>query len=166
MRVKLVLSLTLLIVMAAAAPARANIFDIIWEMSGPQLFGFGAQCEFGRRPTRCLATVRRDAEKDRQPPKTWLIVEPSLYLATGKGEWEVGSVVMAAVDPMIAVALKPDRDRHRFYTAAGASFNYFVGASVEDFGRVAFKIRPLTYEYHVENRERALKRVLVSWTFR
>src|SRR5688572_24935699 len=116
MRVKLVLSLTLVMIMAAAAPARAGIFDIIWEMSGPRLFGFGPQCEFGRSShrRRCFFPVPRD-KNFHLPKRTWLIVEPALYFATGKGEWEAGSVMMLAVDPMIAVPWKENNESpHHF----------------------------------------------------
>jgi hypothetical protein len=165
MRVKLVLSLTLLMTMAAAAPARAGIFDIIWEMSGPQLFGIGAFCEIGRDVDgpHCFFPVPN--KRGLLSKKTWLMVEPTLYFATGRGDWETGSVMMFAIDPMIAVSLKKrDDGKHRLYAAAGASFDYFAGANAEDFGRVALKLRPLTYEFHPE--KGILNRFLFSYTVR
>ncbi len=163
-RMKRVLWLTLLMTVGAAQSARASIFDIIWEMSGPQLVGFGAQCEFDRHSSSCFWRARSDfAAEDFIKRKIWLNVEPSLYLATGAGKWEVGSVLMFAFDPMVAIKVN-DGDRYRLYTAAGASFNYFAGASVDDFGRVALKLRPLTFDY-LPKRSR-LKAVSFSYTWR
>jgi hypothetical protein len=164
MRIRAILCLTLLTMAASARPAHAGIFDLIWEMTGPRMFGFGALCEFGRGPTtRCYTNFPRFFESR---TKWWLIVEPSLYLATGRGDWEAGSVLMVAVDPMVAVPwIEESGGKHHWYTAAGLSLNRFVGASVDDFSRVGFKVRPLTYEYHPGD-TKLLKRVLISYTAR
>lgn len=63
MRQLLVVALTALVLLGSAGRSEAGLGDLIWEMSGPQMFGVGIACryklrgEFGRQFQYCELSV-------------------------------------------------------------------------------------------------------------
>ena len=154
MRVKRVIWLALLVALAAPRSASAGLLDYIWELSGPQLLGVGAQCERGLWPSQTLQCFffvpNRTGREQHARQRIWLLVEPALYFSTGKNSTEGGHqfdfrfrrAEMAGIDPMVAYRV-PGGLKPRFYVAAGFSLNRFFGPDVDDFFNWAYKLRPI-----------------------
>ena len=162
MRIARMLWLTVGVLVVTAQPARASIFDIFWEMSGPQLLGIGAQCEVGLNPGKehGCAFLFYDGIRwgQRKRQRLWLSIEPAIYFSSGKNSsdrglifaFRAGRARMFAIDPLVAFKwAKKDSNRVRLYSAAGFSFNRFFGPEVDDFNNVAFKFRPIVADFRI-----------------
>jgi hypothetical protein len=153
-----ILCLALLGTLAVPREADASLADLIWEMSGPQLLGLGAECEVGlsREPDpKCqfLSWPYRASWVDNR--WFWLTVEARVYFSTGKNaeddgvefEFRFQRARMIGVDPMLAFGRVSPSGHTRVHSGIGVSLNRMFGPDIEDFNNYAFKLRPLSVEH-------------------
>ena len=160
MRMTRVLLLAVLVAIVPR-PAYASFWDIIWQMSGPQLLGFGLQCEtvlsLKELPDCALLGVQlvRDDQQTRlareSERRLWWIVEGRVYFSTGKNATENGNVSdftfgrarMVGLDPMLAGRWSADRPKGwLLHWGVGASLNRLFGPDFDSFNNYAIKLRP------------------------
>jgi hypothetical protein len=135
----------------------AGIGEIILEMSGPQMIGFGGECKFDLarhmklENCKVFPGMKVAGESGANPAKYRLATESALYFSTGVGKhgdvYDKGEVLMLGVDPIVEARLVGD-ERLGIYVGAGATLNFIldkddvpatVDAKVFNGG---FKLRP------------------------
>lgn len=156
-RMKRVLWLTLLMTVGAAQSARAGIWDVIWEMSGPQMHGIGVQCDLQVSPSTkfiCDLPLRRtsafDWRRHRGERRIWFAIEPLFFFASGKeDEFRFARAKMFALDPVLT--FKWELLGKTVHTGVGASLNHFFGTEVQHMNKAALKVRQLLFQnQHLE----------------
>jgi hypothetical protein len=134
----------------------AGLWDVIIEMSGPQLVGGFSGCLLDLNGTfhRCsIAGVPVKKGKDgglefgwpTEPltARTWLFLQGGTYFSTGlppATEFEVGRVYMVSADPMFAF-----RSGVGKYHAVGASLNLIVSNDFRRVGNYGLKLQPIVW---------------------
>jgi hypothetical protein len=133
-------------------PASANLWDLIWEMSGPQMIGFRAECRHGFDGTFAGCRIPPGFPIGnvgaRTNVRTWLALEGGLYVSTGKNaddpdvdevEFEFGDAFMIAFEPMIEVR----STSWMHHGVLGVSYDFFLGPDFRRFTNAGFKLRPV-----------------------
>jgi hypothetical protein len=143
-RARAMLPMVLVGLLASPQTAKAGLADIIWEMSGPQLFGIGLECEFASlQPPLC-----RSLFWEFGPPHgkhLWFNAEARVYFSGNKDHGDVDFTFwgtrMIGIDPMIGFG-GYRLGRFRFHHGVGASLNRLFGEDVDDaFNNIAWKLR-------------------------
>jgi hypothetical protein len=145
--------LALLVALAVPRTAHAGIGDFIWEMSGPELFGLGVQCDiwFAKAVPHCKTPLdlarlsgRNEAEK-----RIWIRVEGTGYFSTTKDqgplEFSWFRTWMVGADPVLHFGGWPFLGG-RAYHGIGGSFNWLMG-EFSSFGNLAWKAEPIAVRY-------------------
>ena len=160
MRVKTLPWIVTLLVLAFPGASQAGIMDVIWEMSGQQLLGFGLQCDIsfddGATP-QCLIFGKRLGWETRRSERAWVDLLAAGYFSTGTDNTEnnvqhhfsAGRARMIGFDPMVSMRWSPDSSSsHRFYSGAGVSLQRFFGPDIDDaFNKWAVKLRPVGWDW-------------------
>jgi hypothetical protein len=126
--------------------------DMIYEMSGPQMWGLGLECELSFPGGRCRGfqkaisiTGDRDVDND-----VWLALDARGYFSTGKDQDTVKfgwfDTWMAGVDPMVAFGGYDVPVLGRVHHGIGGSFNWLMG-NFAPFGNQALKVRFFRFEF-------------------
>lgn len=143
------------IVMSVPLPARAGFLDIIWEMSGPQMIGYGVvQC---RVPIKGDKTSCEITEKRLGPGATtiserraWVSLEGAVYVSTGKNQgatdYRAFRTYMASFEPEVEVASKRSGDVRLFH-GAGLASHFLAGPDFRRFTNAGIKVRPIAFEF-------------------
>jgi hypothetical protein len=149
---KRVLALVVLAVLASARPANADWIDFIWEMTGPQMIGFGAGCERSIRGSgawQCDVPFKRfgpqlGASND---PDDWLWVTASAfyYVSTSHKGYGGGDVQGFGVDPMLVLS-RFRGDKVRYTSGFGLSLQRFWSDDFESVGNAGLKLQPIAVE--------------------
>ena len=176
MRPTLVRTLGIVLVASLAYPAsaRANIWDLIWKMSGPQMMGFPVHCEFALgdkdtvpnqpttydRVTPAPPYTRGECReldfrfygkvKPRYSRRLWLSVDGGPYFSTGKDPH-------GAIDPEFKkfdvwmVAVEPllevrslTRSKIMLNHGVGATYDVLWGDGFPTFDKAGIKFKPIT----------------------
>jgi hypothetical protein len=156
MRLRSVLWVTLLVVVAAPRTASAGLLDLIWEMSGPQLLGLGPHCEMplpANRKPQCVLYIVGGIDR-RDGDKFFLILDAAVYFSTGKNAgddrkpivFRLAHTGMFGIDPTLAYEWAGSRHT-RWYSGIGVSLNGFFGQGFSPFDNYAVKLRPVAVEH-------------------
>ena len=160
MRVKALLWIVTLVILAFPRSSHAGIMDVIWEMSGPQLLGFGLQCDIGLDRAispECMLFGKRLGWESHQSQLVWVNLLAAAYFSTGRDNTDEnnqqvtfsgGRVRMIGFDPMFAMRVNPNAaSAHRLHVGLGLSLNRFFGPDIDAFNNVAIKVRPLAWDW-------------------
>jgi hypothetical protein len=134
----------------------AGILEFIWEMSGPQLLGYGASCilPLKTKPVRCQADVIRDSSDDRNRRGPYLVLQGTGFFSTGRDsktvEYGWFDVWMLAFEPRIMVSSKvpSGRDGVRVSHGSGITYDYLFGRNFDSFDKFGVLIVPIEVTYH------------------
>ena len=134
----------------------AGLWDVIIEMSGPQLVGGFSGCllDLNGKFHRCsiagvpVKTGPNGGLAFGWPLETltaskWLFLQGGTYFSTGlppAKEFEFGRVYMVSADPMFAFRTKFGR-----YHAVGASLNLIVSNDFRRVGNYGLKLQPVVW---------------------
>jgi hypothetical protein len=167
MQVRPVLWLTLVGLLLVPTPARAGFWDIIWEMTGPQMIGFrlielerglirreGAAPTSGRiSPLFVGPFALRDGNRIGEHHWLWLVAESYAYQSTSRksDELNLGTVWMLGLDPMLAFGRYMNNNKTRLHAATGFSFNQLFGTDIHPLPNYAIKVRPIGVDHRFEN---------------
>jgi hypothetical protein len=139
----------------------AGIIEIIAEMSGPKMLGFGADCRLdlttGTWQSCKASPLQATAEafvKDREAAKMWLSLAGGFYWSADKTvngqDYESGEVKMITFDPMLEIESKSWAVPYSalrlqlYHGVVGASYNLLFGYGVPDsFSNLGLKWRPI-----------------------
>lgn len=161
MRAKALLWIVTLAILAFPRTSHAGIIDVILEMSGPQLLGFGLQCDIalddGATP-QCMLFGKRLGWETRRSERVWVDLLAAAYFSTGRDNedkennvqhhFSAGRARMIGFDPMVSTRLNPSSSSsHRLYSGIGVSLNRFFGPDIEAFNNWAIKLRPLGWDW-------------------
>jgi hypothetical protein len=139
-------------ILGVPRPGHAGLADYIWEMSGPELWGLGFECDiwFAKNTPHCkFADLVRLTGRDQSPKPIWVSVEATGYFSTTKDQNDIEfgwfQTWMAGVDPMINVGGWRFLNG-RAYHGAGGSFNWLMG-DFRPCGNQGWKIRPVVLRF-------------------
>ena len=150
----IVCALTMLLILPR--PGTAGIIEIIAEMSGPRMIGFGLECRltFSGRWESCKVASPTTALifAENQPDvKMWLSVGGKYFFSINKTvngqHYGTGEVKMWSFDPMLEFESKSwpvkdfNLDLQVYHGVMGVSYNVFLG-DFPTFSNVALKLRP------------------------
>ena len=147
--------------LGAPRTSEAGLFDFIWEMSGPQMFGVGYGClfttQFKKEECRLGAVPAKKMEAlGITPPEShgpFISLNGSYFFstdrdsATQKYDWL--DVQMVAFEPGVAfrsignTAAKDVRIHH----GVGVSYNFLFGRNFKSFDKFAFTFSPFDFAY-------------------
>ena len=155
-------AVVVLAVLACARPADAGWLDFIWEMTGPQMVGFGIECEVGiaRNPDRgCIIPGWRfsnaNIARGEKPQDHWFWVSTgAFYYVSTDEEFTSSGVRGFGVDPMVLFSRFNDKRTIRVTAGAGLTVQRFWSDDFEAFGNSGFKFRPLAVDFPVAGRMR------------
>jgi hypothetical protein len=161
MRAKALLWIVTLAILAFPRTSDAGLIDVILEMSGPQLIGFGLECDLAvdgdGKPECTILGIRLGSPgPEVRRRRVWVNVLAAAYVSTGRDGKENGQQIpfsgfetrMVGFDPMVAVRWSPDSwGSHRLHVGGGFSLNRFFGADIDTFNNWAFKVRPLAWDW-------------------
>ena len=141
------------IVVGAPAQSQAGLLDIIWDMSGPQMYGGVMQCRLplNGSPARCrIVGFPFDGKYDVMTGhRLWLNLGGGVYTSGGKDEngvpYEWFRTNMLAFEPMVEVASDKE-GTWRFHHGVGGTFQFLYGPDFRRFANAGFKLRPLGVE--------------------
>ena len=145
--------------------ASASIIDFIWEMSGPQMIGFNAQCEFDVHNQRyeCFALDAHIAgERNvRSERRLWLTLTGGVYFATGKDSemrpFSFGKVQMFSYEPTLDVRSFSRGNVKIDHGVIGLSYFFLTGSDFKNFDNVGMKLVPISV---------TINRLTISYTVR
>jgi hypothetical protein len=147
--------IALLALLACPRAGNAAFMDIIWEMSGPQMFSvFLLQCEYDleNKTTECRAYDKRVQGEAgaRAARKVWLAVDGAVYTSTGKNSgthrYDGAQNHMVAVEPMLAMHSYTNSrlwDLSVHHGVVGLSYNFLFGDEFTKFDKVGLKFTPV-----------------------
>jgi len=152
-----------LAVLAFPRLGSAGIGELIIEMSGPQMYGFLADCRIAISGTfeQCKAvSVPFAGPGISSATRVWLSFEGGFYISTAAKGFGHGNVRMLAFDPMLEIQTISKPRFAMYHGVMGASFNYLAvgentaGVNVPNFANAAFKLRPIGVVFPVGGRWR------------
>ena len=159
MRAKVLLWIVTLAILAVPRTSHAGLIDVILEMSGPQLLGFGLQCDIalddGATP-QCMLFGKRLGWETRRSGRVWVDFLAAAYFSTGRDGEEDGLQIrfsggrarMIGFDPMISLRWNPNStSSHRWYSGVGLLLNRFFGPDIDAFNNWALKLRPVGWDW-------------------
>ena len=160
MHLRPVLWLALVGILLVPRPAHAGFWDIIWEMSGPQMIGFRLlEFELPLKSTSGGASDPRVFIGPLSLPGgaraglasetwLWLVTEAYAYQSTRRkaDELNLGPVSMISVDPMLAFG-RHFNNRVRVHSGVGFSFNHLFGRDIHPLTNTGIKIRPIGVDH-------------------
>ena len=164
------------IMLAAPRAASAGIIDFIWEMSGPQLWGFPVECDLDLRSREYASSQDyecRIAEwhvsgerrfRTAEQRRIWLAIGGGFYTTFGKDStmrpFEKFKVGVVNYEPMVHLRSfqTPGTGTFAFeHGVIGMSHFLIVGKGFKRFDNVGLKFMPLQVRY---------KRVALGYTMR
>jgi len=131
--------------------ASAGIFDLIWEMSGPQMIGAVlVHCEFNVRSEgrECGVVGKRVAGDAGEPAQrlTWVSVEAAAYVSTGKDSearaYDAFDTYMLAIEPIFMVR-STTKGQWTFHHGSGVTYNRLFSSDFSSFDKAGLKFRPI-----------------------
>jgi hypothetical protein len=135
----------------------AGIAEIILEMSGPRMLGFGLECRLVFSGTQESCKRRSPATDlifaENQPDaKVWVSVSGAFYFSLGQTvneqPYETGEVKMWSFDPMLEIESKAWRLNGKnvrlqiYHGVLGVSYNLLHGDRFPTFSNVGLRLRP------------------------
>lgn len=150
-----VLGVILFALFALPRPSDAGILEFIYEMSGPQLIGYGHSCILPLRskPVRCDIDVIREASDDRGRRGPHLALQGSVFFSTPRDsetvEYDWFDVGMVALEPTVLFASKVPTGSGgvRVSHGAGITYNYLFGRHFDSFSKFGYLIVPVEITY-------------------
>lgn len=147
-------AIALLALLAFPRAGSAGIFDIIWEMSGPQMVSvFLLQCEFdlvNDQPECLIYDKRVWGPQGVRADRRWsLSFDGALYTSTGKNSdthrFEKFKSQMVAVEPMLTYRSYRSSGGNfsTHHGLLGASYNVLFGDEFDTFHKGGFKFTPI-----------------------
>ena len=155
---RLLLGVFFLVAFATPRAAHAGLVDIIWEMSGPHLWGAGVHCDlFSTSNLNCRLLDVFTLSGTREDTTVWGIIDVNGYVSMPKNakdrdrreiDFRLLRIAMVGVDPMIGFG-RYEWGSVTFHHAVGASLNFFFGSAddTDAFIKTALKIRPVALEF-------------------
>lgn len=142
-----IVTFALLTLLAGPREATANLIDIIWEMSGPQLFGTGITCRIGfdGELEECRVIGLKFAGTG-NASRFRLRLDGTILWSTGKNSnanYEFAKVRMLGFDPMLEVRSAESGDV-AVYHGVGVSYNALFGGDFSTFDKFGIKFQPLS----------------------
>jgi hypothetical protein len=142
----------LVALLAFPRPGNANIIDVIWGMSGPQMFSwFTVDCEFevkDAKPECRVYDVRIAGNAgSRAERRLWLSLNAAAYTSTG-GTTEATKKFAAfenhmfSVEPVLRFSLLNAHRRWRH--GVGFTYHHLWGAQFNTFDKIGIKFELLT----------------------
>jgi len=159
----------LIVLVGVPRSSEAGLLEIIWEMSGPRMFGLAygcminvkthslEECRLGQPPT--LVTAANTAAlkgqataPDPEKKKTFLVLGGSLLGSTGhdsknddgslKQGYDWGEIWMLAFEPGVARRFY-DNGRIQLHYGTGVSYELLFGRDIKRFDKFAFTATPI-----------------------
>jgi hypothetical protein len=144
--------IVLVALLAFPRTATANILDMIWEMSGPQLIGIvvlHCKIDLQGRPGECRSVDVKlpDTPTRELPARFWVSMEAAGYFSTGKNsgqnEFEAFRIGMAGLDAALEVRSGSYKGWTFYHGLAGVTYNYLFGKGFDSFDKIGLKFRPI-----------------------
>ena len=152
-------ALGLCLLAGGATEARAGLADVIWGMSGPQMYGYGflrCRATIVGRTSQCSLVERRLIKDDKGDylretiagRRTWVSLE-GLFYTSGTKDHEEDSYGwfhsnMLSFEPMFEVASKNEGPVRVFH--GGGLAGHFLFGDFRRFANAGFKVRPVAVE--------------------
>jgi hypothetical protein len=149
------LGVLLVVLLGLPRKSDAGILEFIWEMSGPQLIGYGHSCilPLGTKPLRCQLDVRRDSPDDQNRRRPHLALQGAVFFSTPRDsktvEYDWFDVWMFAFEPgvMFPSKVSSSRDGVRISHGAGITYNFLFGRDFDSFDKFGFLVVPIEITY-------------------
>jgi hypothetical protein len=144
----------LFVLLGVPRQSHAGILDFIWEMSGPQLVGFGVGCLYAPKAAtheQCKvgSAFVPGAQAMNVPgaERFFLALGASIFGSTGHDSptqrYEAGDVWMLALEPGVAFRSYSPIPEVQVHHGIGLSYNRVFGRDLEAFDKWAITVTPI-----------------------
>jgi hypothetical protein len=150
----------LLAVLGVPRPSHAGLLDFIWEMSGPQMLGFGYGCflttQLKREECRVHGVPIPVDVKTGDPHRggPFLVLDASYLFSTPRDpnaleQYDWGHVQMLMLEPALAFRSigESGRDTVRIYHGVGFTWDYLIVKDARNFDKFGYKFTPIDVAY-------------------
>lgn len=145
--------IVLVTLLAFPSVGHASIWDFIWKLSGPQMWGLVFHCEYDleNNRTECRFIDKRivgELER-RDQRRTWLSLDTGIYTSTGMNsegiEFKAFETNMLALEPMFEFRSYTSEEGYFMlhHGLAGVSYDVLFGSKFDTFQNVGLKFRPI-----------------------
>jgi hypothetical protein len=149
------LGVLLFVLLGLPRTSDAGILEFIYEMSGPQLIGYGHACILPLRtkPVRCQWDVVRDSSDDQNRRGPHLVLQGTIFFSTPRDSKTVAydwfDVGMVALEPslMVTSKLPSSHEGVRISHRAGITYNYLFGRNFDSFDKFGYLLVPIEVTY-------------------
>ena len=141
----------------------AGFWEVIIEMSGPQMVGVPVECRIGLSGGATFEyckwlwdTFNLAGRGRNEETRLWLTLEGGPYFATGVGAngdlYNPLDVYMLTFDPLLEVRSLGGTQKRALYHGAGFTTNFLFGDNFKRFGNAGFKVRPVGVVFPIGGR--------------
>jgi hypothetical protein len=153
-----ILAIALLALLAFPKGAQANIFDIIWTMSGPQMIGLTVHCEYDLESNKwntweCRAAdyrFTRNMLRHRTERRTWVSIDSAPFFSTGYDsdegtDFDWFKTWMVAFEPILEIRshTSPNGAVVLHHGLVGLSYDVLFGSGFDTFDKFGLKFKPI-----------------------
>jgi hypothetical protein len=152
-----ILAIALLALLMFPKGAQANIFDIIWTMSGPQMIGLTLHCEYDLESNKLKTWECREFDyrftgqlRSRRERKTWVSFDTTPYFSTGYDsnegtDFEWFKTWMVAFEPILEIRshTSPGGNVMLHHGLVGLSYDILFGSGFDTFDKFGLKFKPI-----------------------
>jgi hypothetical protein len=157
-----ILAIALLALLAFPKGAHANIWDLIWTMSGPQMMGPTLHCEYDLESNKWTTWECREFDyrftrsqlRRRQDRKTWVSFDTTPYFSTGYDsnegtDFEWFKTWMVAFEPVLEIRshTSPGGTVMLHHGLVGLSYDVLFGSGFDTFDKFGLKFKPIGVTY-------------------
>jgi hypothetical protein len=142
------IGLALLMLVGLPRAGSAGVLDIIWELSGPRMVGYGLYCRFtlDGKSVSCLPGRQEQALlAQAENHRPWIATEGYFYFSIPKNGFSNGDVYMLALEPSVEIPLTKYGDT-LFYSGAGITYDGLFGPAFFAFDNFGYKVRPIAFQ--------------------
>ena len=152
-----VVGLLLIALVGIPRPSEAGLLEMIWEMSGPQMFGLGYSCMYSPRTQtweQCRVGGNLIAQEPHTPKKKgpFLVLGASIMGSTNKNSetqpYHWGEIWMLALQPGVAFRSYDNAEcAIQVHHGVGVEYEVLFGGDIQTFDKFAFTVTPVNVSF-------------------
>jgi hypothetical protein len=136
-------------------PSEAGLLELIWEMSGPRMLGFGYGCMYSPRTqtwVQCRSNPLLQARNTATEKGPFFVLGGSILASTGRDSdtqsYDWGEIWMVALQPGVAVRSYENATKTvQVHHAVGVEYDVLFGRDIRRFDKFAMTVTLVDVSY-------------------